>query len=237
MVPPRSFAPEIMDRPDNSHDDLDGALRDIRRVNRYLGGSRTILRSLRPILLEADPDRTVELLDVGTGAADVPIAMVNQARRLGRRLSVTAVDRDPHTAAIAARETLNYPEIRVVRGDALRLPFADGSFDVVTASMFLHHFKHDEIVRLLASFRGLARRAVLINDLRRHLVPWSFISVVSRALGWHEMVVHDGPLSVLRGFVPDELARAAVEAGETEAVLQHRFPYRLVLKLSAARPS
>ena len=163
------------------------------------------------------------------------MAMVDEARRLGRGLRVTAIERDRNTAAIAAKETAAYSEIRIVRGDALQLPFPDGSFDVVTASLFLHHFKHDQIVQLLASFRALARRAVLINDLRRHLVPWGFISVVSRALGWHGMVVHDGPLSVLRGFVPDELMRAATEAGEVAPMLEHRWPYRLALTLEGSR--
>ena len=223
-----------MDRPDNRPDELEGALRDIRLVNRYLGGSRALLSELRPLLHGARPDRPLELLDVGTGGADLPLAMVRFARRVGRELRVTALDRDPQTAAIAARAAADTPEIRVVVSDACALPFAERSFDLVTASMFLHHFAHDEVVRLLASFRRLARQAVVVNDLRRHLLPWSFIHVVSRATRRHPMFVHDAPLSVLRGFTPRELQRAAREAGASRAMVRRRWPFRLLLTLEAS---
>jgi len=234
LVPERSHAPEIMDRPDNSFEDLDTTLRNIRTINRLLGGRRAILAALRPHLSAAGTDAPLELLDVGTGGADLPLAMVALARQLGRELRVTAIDRDRHTAAIAERECADEPAIRILRADAFDLPFARESFDLVTCSLFLHHFRHDDVVRLLSGFRELARSAVLVNDLRRHRVPWGFISVVTRLFGMHAMVRHDGPLSVLRGFTPAELERAGREAGQVHARVVRRWPYRVVMALDGA---
>ena len=108
-----------MDREGNTRAALDGALRDVRRVNRWLGGRRALRLALRPLLLDAPADRPFRVLDVGTGAADLPQAMVELGRRHGRRVEVTAVDLDPTTVQIAASRTRDEPAgERVARGVA-----------------------------------------------------------------------------------------------------------------------
>jgi SAM-dependent methyltransferase len=227
LTPARRFEAEILDRPDNPRAALEAALRDLRWVNRLLGGRRALFAALDPFLDAVPRGEGLLVLDVGTGSGDLPVAMVERARGRARRLEVVAVERDPSSASIARRETGAHPEIHVVRADARRLPFAPGSFDLVTASLFLHHFRPAEAAELLASFRRLARRAVLVNDLRRHLVPWGFIALAARATFRHPILVHDGPLSVLRGFTPEELRDAGGEAARVD----RKWPYRLVMVL------
>lgn len=234
LTPERSEAAELLDRPGNTEAELRDALRDIRLVNRFLGGRRVLFRALRPFLLDAPPGGELKLLDVGTGGADLPLDVARYARRLGRRVRITAIDLDPGVAAIAHRAAAGMEEIEIVRADARALPFAPKSFDLVTASMFLHHFGHVEIVRLLRSFAARARRAVVVNDLRRHLVPYGFIHLFARVGNRSAMFAHDAPLSVLRGFTPDELRRAADEAGAGRARIERGWPFRLVLALSHA---
>jgi len=230
-VPARRLDPEWMDRPDNAPEIVEGALRDIRWVNRILGGRRALLHSLAALLDELPPDGHLEVLDVGTGGADLPLDMIDLGRRRGRRVRVTAVDRDPSAASAAARFAAGRPEVRVVRANAEDLPFEDRSFDLVTASMFLHHFDHDGVVDLLRQFRRLARRAVVVNDLRRHRLPWAFIATVAHVTRRDAMFRHDAPLSVLRGFTDDELIAAARESGVENPRLERRWPFRLVLTL------
>lgn len=232
LVPPRSALREIIDRPDNPAADLRHTLGDIRAANRLFGGRRALLNALRPFLVEADPGHPLAVLDVGTGSADLPVAMACLAQRLGRRIRVTAIDRDPSIAAIAARATRDRQEIQVVRADAFAPPFPRRSFDLVTASLFLHHFEHEQVVLLLREFSELARRAVVVNDLRRHRLPWIAIYLLARVMRCHPMFAHDAPLSVLRGFTADELRRAASESGARGFRLQRVWPFRLVLTIS-----
>ena len=229
LVPARRHDPEWMDREDNTRADLEGALADIGAVNRFLGGSKIVVESVLPYLAAAMPERPLTVLDVGTGAADVPRALVEAARVAGRPIRIVAVDRDPVTAALARGACEGIPEIEVLERDAFRLGFPAGSFDLVTASLFLHHFDHRDAVRLIAAFRRLARRAVLVNDLRRHAIPWALIAVAARATRRHPMFVHDAPLSVLRGFTDDELRRIAADAGAPEATVARRFAFRLLM--------
>ncbi len=237
LVPARRHDPEWLDRPGNDPADLRSALEDIARVNRFLGGSAALLGALGPFL-DAAEGRAISVLDVGAGGGDLPVVIANDARRRGVACRVVALDLDPVTAATAAAAAAAHPEIRVVRGDAFALPFPTASFDLVVASLFLHHFDHDAAVRLVRGFRRVARRAVVVNDLMRHRLPWAFIALAARATRRHPMFVHDAPLSVLRGFTAGELLRIAREAGAGEARVRTTSLFRLVLTLpgEGARP-
>jgi len=222
-----------MDRRDNSRADLEGALADIGTVNRYLGGSQIVVASVLPYLRETPPGGTLSVLDVGTGSADVPRALVVAARGADRAIRVVAVDRDPETSALARRESAAYPEIEVRTGDALTLDLPAASFDLVTASLFLHHFPHESAVALIRELRRIARRVVIVNDLRRHAIPWAFIALAARVTRRHPMFVHDAPLSVLRGFTEEELRSIAADAGAPGATVARRWPFRLLFTVPA----
>ncbi len=218
---------ELMDSPDAERAEVANALRDLARVNRFLGGVQVILSQLDEVLpiLPAP----LRILDVGTGMADIPRALVRWSRARGIPLEVRAVDHHGRIARLARRASQGYPEIRLLRADALALPFSDGSFDVVLASLILHHMEGGEPVRLLGELHRLARRAVIVNDLRRgrwpYLVTWAFLHLFSR----NGYTRHDGPLSIRRGFLPQELLALARAAGWPHArVSRHAF-FRLAL--------
>lgn len=233
LVPRKASAPERMDDPRIEIADLHEALRGLVWTNRRLGGARALLEAIEPHFAAIPGSRTIEVLDVGTGAGDLPLALVALGKGLGRRVAVTAIDRSPAVAAFAARSVGSEPAVRVACADARRLPFAPRSFDLVTASLFLHHFEHRDVTQLLAAFRGLARHAVLVSDLRRHVVPWLFIALTARLLRLGETYTFDAPLSVRRGFTRGELADAARASGARGPRIRRRFPYRIVLEIDA----
>ena len=149
-------AVEMMDRPSSSGE-LAGALEAITQLNRFFGGCRLTLRHVRHLLAPLPADRLVTMLDVGTGAADIPVALVRWARRAGRRIRVLALDRDSATLAYARHYAAAYPEITTVQGDALALPVRPGSVDVVISAMTLHHLQPEEAVRYLAEIDAASR--------------------------------------------------------------------------------
>ena len=75
---------------------------------------------------------------------------------------------------------MTLPEISAVRGDAFQLPFVDGKFDYAMCSLFIHHFKDDEVVTVLRELSRVATRGVVVIDLHRHPVAYFFYTTVAR---------------------------------------------------------
>ena len=229
---PRAWLPRLepAERPHRfggPGDETARALDDLRIANRYLGGATSILGPLRA-LLRSEPPRVVRVLDVGCGGADVPRALAGWARRRGVRLRITAVDQDPVVVARAAAACRAWPEIRVVRADATRLPFADHSFDYVTSSMLLHYFGLAEAAAVLTGWRHLAIRAVVVADVRRHWFPCLAIDLLGR-VSRHRLFRQGHTDTIRRGFTPGELGRLAGQAGFARIGVRRHVPFRLSL--------
>jgi SAM-dependent methyltransferase len=209
----RATEPERLDLgvPD---DEAIRSLRDLRRVNRWLGGRRSLLQAVRPFLTEGS-----RLLDVGCGSADLP-AEVLAAGPAG----VVAVGIDIKLLHLQQAPST----VRRAVADVHALPFPPASFDVVTASLFLHHFDAADVACVLGRLFRLARRALVVNDLHRALVPWVFARSVFPFAFESRVSVDDGLLSIRRAFRPHELRRAFTEARIPGARIERRFPYRLI---------
>jgi ubiquinone/menaquinone biosynthesis C-methylase UbiE len=119
-------------------------------------------------------------------------------------------------------------EVRRVVADARALPFAPRSFDVVLASLFLHHFDGPQVAAVLRALYSLCRRALVVNDLHRTRVPYVFARTVFPWLMRSPVSVADGLLSIRRAFTPEELQEAFRDAGIPEVRVRRSLPYRLV---------
>jgi SAM-dependent methyltransferase len=219
----RSLEPEILDVRRPPRDELTRAYRFLEWINRRLGGVRAMVRAL-----EAFAPRwtgPVRLLDVGTGIADIPRAVVDWARATGRRVEVVALDREGDTLELAREASRGHPEIAFVRGDVRELPFAARSFDYVLSSLFLHHLPDDGAVGALRAFDRLARRGIVVNDLlrRRRLLWWTRFFTLFGG----DIVRTDGPLSVRKAFTLTEIEAVVARAGlgwlTARVVFGHRF--------------
>jgi SAM-dependent methyltransferase len=201
-TPARRHDPEWMDAPGLPADEVAEAYRVLRRVNRqFFGGLRPILREARRLIDEDRPGPAPpSILDVGSGSGDLPAAIREDLGRSGIPTVVLALDRDPTAPGMASRSGLH-----AVRADALRLPFGDRSIDLVSATKFAHHFSGAALARLLSEMSRVARRRVVVLDIRRHWLAYYGFVAWSRVFTRNRLVRHDGPLSVLRGFTIEEL--------------------------------
>jgi len=211
-----SGARELMDEPVDDVDELAANLRDIAFANAALGGAAPVARALRRL-----PVRRV--LDVGSGLADIPLRLVREARRRGAALEVTCLDRSEAMLALARAAAGDEPALRFVHADGERLPFEDGSFDVVTCTLTLHHFDPPAAGALLRELRRVARVTPLVCDLRRSPLAFAGTWLWSRT-SRNRLTRHDAPLSVRRAYTPDEALALARGAGWRSARV-HREPF------------
>ncbi|HKQ80066.1 MAG TPA: methyltransferase domain-containing protein [Blastocatellia bacterium] len=223
----RSNEAELIDGADYTAAEYVENLADLRRVNRYLGGRSALTRHLFP-MIEAAGLRRVRLLDVGTGSADIPARIVEWAGNRGIEIEFVALDLNEIAVLDARNRTDSYPEIKVVRADAMNLPFDDRSFDFALASLFLHHFENPQAAALLRSFARVARVAFIINDLRRHPVAYYSIKLLTQLFTRNRLVRNDSAVSVLRGFTERDISDLA-ELSQTELQVFRHFPYRIIL--------
>lgn len=248
VLPRAVNADERMDRPDVDPNALAGALDHVAGVNRWLGGTRALLRHLPDALPPVRPhgpddggrpdDRPqgpARLLDVGTGSGDLPLAVASWARERGREVEITALDLHQATLRVAANRAGPDTAIRLVRGDGLRLPFVTGTFDVALLSMTLHHMDGPALVEVLRELGRVARGGrVVVGELERSLPSYLGARLLAATL-WRRNPVtrHDGPLSVLRAFSPGELLELAGKAGLGDPRVHRHLFYRLVLLADA----
>lgn len=216
-------AVEMIDAPAPFHE-LSRCLDAVARLNGLFGGRLVTLRHVRRLLRRLPADRPITVLDVGAGAADIPVALVRWARRAGRVIRVLALDRDAVTLRVARRYTAGYPEITLIQGDALALPVRAESVDVVISALTLHHLEPEQAVRYLAELDGAAGLGWVVNDLVRSRAAYALVWVLTRLFTRSRMARHDGPLSVLRSYSPGEVAGLCEKAGLFDVRLVRHAP-------------
>jgi SAM-dependent methyltransferase len=104
-------------------------------------------------------------------------------------------------------------------GDGRSLPWPDRSFDVVHASLLVHHLEPPEAIAFLVEAARLARRGVVVNDLVRARHHWIGARVLLAASTRNRYTRYDGPLSVRRAYTRVEL-RALLAAGGLRPVAE-----------------
>ncbi len=223
---------EIIDGPPVPFKDMACCMTDISRVNALFGGRMVTMIHVKRLLGALPADRVVTVLDVGTGAGDIPRALVRWARRQGRRIRVFALDRDAATLQIAAELVRDYPEITFLRGDALALPIRPGAVDLTISAMTLHHLEPDAGVQYLAEMDRAARLGFVVNDLVRSRIAHWVVWLITRFITRSAISRHDGPLSVRRSYTPGEVSALCEKAGLLDADVVHHWPY---LRLCAVR--
>ncbi len=228
-APPRNLRPELLDLDEAPFEEVKDSLQDVQRVNRYLSGYRVLLHHIGRFFDRHDSPPPLHILDVATGSADQPLAVVRYARRRGVPVRVTAIDINRKMIRFAREEAREFPEIRFVQCDVSDMPFRDRGFDVVVNSLSLHHFSREHAVSMLKNFSRLARRGVIINDLHRSRVAYASIYVLTRLLTQNRLTRYDAPVSVMNAFTPGELRAMAEEAGWQQFVVHRHFPYRIAL--------
>ncbi len=233
LRPARAHEEERMDLPDQDLALVAECLGDLGRLNRWSGGVLLTVSALGRLTGDLTPGAGLEIVDLATGGGDFPRAMATWAGRRGLRARVLATDLNPRILSLAARGAP--PGVGFAMADARRLPFADGSFDVATCSLLLHHLEPDDAVLMLKEMRRVARRGVIVNDLVRSWVGYLGAHLVTRAMSKNPLFRHDAPLSVRRAYTRGEMATLAARAGLAPVAFRGLPGYRVAMTATVPR--
>lgn len=213
---------ELLDHPDADPAVVRDSLRHISTANRWFGGWWAVRRGLSHLLADVPRGTRLTLLDIGTGAGDLPLRAVAWAARRAITLIPFGVERHPAAARLARQQG-----VPTLLGCVSALPVRAGGVDIVIASQLVHHLAPAAIIDCCRAANAIARHGVIIADLRRSPVALAGFWLGSRLLGFDAATKADGLTSVRRGFTAPELAGLLRQAG-MPARVEQRLGFRLV---------
>jgi ubiquinone/menaquinone biosynthesis C-methylase UbiE len=177
-----------------------------------------------------DRGRPVRLLDVGTGAGDVPKALVEWFHAHGVRFEATATDTRQEIVDEARRRTDGLGGLSVELVGEGALPYPDGAFDIAHVSMVVHHLDEPDARAMLHELARVSRRGVVVNDLDRTMRFWLGAIALSRVTTRNLYTRTDGPMSVQRAWRTPEIEEMGVDAGlRPIKTCWHPFGYRYAI--------
>ena len=231
MLTERAPGPELMDDLTLATDALRQNLDELETINTWLGGYQPVLDALRRLRPRFPAGRPLRVADLGSGGADTLRHLARWARKNDVAVELTGIDANAFMLEYAAAKSREYPEISFRQFDIFSKEFQAEPFDVLTCSLFCHHFSDEELVALLRQWQQQAGLAVVVNDLHRHWLAYYSIKWLTRLLGGSYLVQHDAPLSVARAFRRADWVALLARAGITKYELRWCWAFRWQLIL------
>jgi len=207
---------ELLDSDAGTSDEINASLADLGRINRWFGGTRTTQRMIEQVATHAG-DTSLSLLDVAAGSGYVPQKLQTLLATRQLRLDVTLLDRSPAHVRNGTR---------AVAGDVLALPFRDGSFDLVSCVLFVHHLSPEHVIAFVNEGVRVCRRAVLINDLIRHPVHLALV-YAGLPLYRSRLTRHDAPASVRQAYTIAEMTDILRRTSAARVEITSHYLFRM----------
>ena len=224
----RQRTAEVMDDPNLDAESHVRALDGLARLNLLSGGAGILWRPLSRLVAENGMG-VIRVLDIATGAGDLPVALWRRAKRRGLALDISGCDVSARALEHArARCDRAGAAVNFFKLDALQDSLPSG-YDVLMCSLFLHHLETPAAELLLRRMGEAAKEMVLVNDLARGVACLRMVQTACYILTTSPVVRTDGPLSVRAAFTPDELKAMADRAGLRGASIERRWPCRMLL--------
>jgi len=202
----RTDKEELMDNFSIGGDLLRDTLDKLEKINRWLGGNLMTVKTLKKVLKNHPKEKELTIADIGCGHGDILRDVAKFGRKNGYKMKLIGMDANPTAIAYANELSVEFSELSFMTEDVFSEAFKDRRFDVVLATLFLHHFKENPLVSFLGNTLKQTKIAIVVNDLHRHKLAYYLFMLLSVFIK-NNMIIEDGLTSVLRGFKRKELVK------------------------------
>ena len=217
----RSSAIEIMDDLNCSGNVVHQTLRELEFINRMLGGNAVTVSGVKQLMPKKTSEK-IKIVDLGCGGGDMLTLL---KKRFKTSLQLKGIDANPHIVQYA-RQHNGGDDVLFEAVDIFSDAFKKETCDILTATLFFHHFSKDQLIEIFSRAKQQARLGMVVNDLHRHPLAYYSIKLLTKFFSKSAMVKFDAPLSVLRGFSRKELEDLLKEAGIRKYTLSWRWAFR-----------
>jgi len=220
----RSSQIELMDDFSVEGNLLRESLDSLANINKWLGGNFVTLNGLKKVLKGHEKSKPLTILDMGCGNGDMLRELAKFGKKASYNFTLIGIDANQHTVDYAKELSVNYPEISYLKQDVFSEEFQHLQFDLVLATLFLHHFNEDDIVKLLAPILKKANLGIVVNDLNRNKIAYYLFSFLCLFIK-NKMTKEDGLISVLRAFKKADLEKMT-EKLNAKSTIQWKWAFR-----------
>jgi 2-polyprenyl-3-methyl-5-hydroxy-6-metoxy-1,4-benzoquinol methylase len=225
MTNNRADEAEIMDDFLLEGEELRNALDKIADINRLLGGNKLTLNGVKQLLKKTTKQEIV-IVDVGCGNGDMLRMLAHYGKETNIDFRLIGIDANKYTINYAKKLSKDYLNIEYKCLDVFEDDFKILNYDIVLCTLTLHHFKDDEILKIIATFNKNAAVGVVINDLHRSKIAYRLFSLMCRLFNLNRMSREDGLLSILRGFKKEELELYSKKLNLNNSQIQWKWAFR-----------
>jgi hypothetical protein len=200
----RSSATEMMDDFTLEGDMFRDTLDKLEAINRLLGGNSVTIKGLKKLLKTQSKSKVIKILDLGCGNGDILRDVAKFGRNNNYRFKLMGIDANYAAIEYAKELSKNYPELSFETIDIFSEGFKEQTYDIILCTLFLHHFKNEELISFLKPTVQKATIGVVVNDLHRHRLAYYLFKFIGLFIK-NKMVREDGLTSVLRAFKRKDL--------------------------------
>jgi len=222
----RTDEPEIMDDFALEGEILREALDKIAKINQLLGGNKLTLLGVKELIVNNPKTTEITIVDVGCGNGDMLRTLADYGLQHNLKFNLIGVDANNFTVNHAINLSKEYINISYRCEDIFDKPFKELKYDIVLCTLTLHHFKEDEIIKIMATFYENASLGVVINDLHRSAVAYRLFDSLCFVFQLNDMSREDGLVSILRGFKKQDLLRFSKKLNFKKYKIQWRWAFR-----------
>lgn len=221
----RSFEKELMDDLECSGEELAQTLKELKTINKWLGGNEVTTSGLEKIF-KAYPQQEYGIADIGCGGGDMMRVMHEWAKQKQIKTNFTGIDANPNIIDLAKIRLADLKNVTLTVQNIFSPEFLASKVDVCTCTLFTHHFTDTELVQLLSGLKLKSKLGIVINDLHRNPIAYYSIKLLTKLFSKSPMVQNDGPLSVLRAFSRKDWQRILSQAGIQDFELTWHWAFR-----------
>jgi len=225
----RSEEEEIMDDLSDGSPSLYRALEELDIINHWLGGNAITLKAVKEIFV-SQPEKEWKIADLGCGSGEILLKIAKWCRKKNINVELYGFDANPNVVTYAKKHCQDYPEITFYTENIFSEEFKSRTFDIMTCTLFLHHFRQMDLVNLLKQFHDQSNK-IIINDLHRHPFAYYSIKWITRFFSKSPMVQNDACLSVWRAFTKKDWKELLELAAIPHYDLSWRWAFRWKLIL------
>lgn len=217
---------EIMDDFALEGEILRDALDKIAKINQFLGGNKLTLQGIQSLIDKVDQNKEYTIVDIGCGNGDMLRALAEYASKNNLIFRLIGIDANQFTINHAKKLSKHYSNISYKCEDIFDKKFQNLKYDIVLCTLTLHHFKDDEIIKLISVFNENTSIGIVINDLQRSAIAYRLFQGLCFVFRLNNMSKKDGLVSILRGFKKAELENFSKELSLKKFTIQWKWAFR-----------